>query len=65
MLHKISVPDMHCENCVKRINNALNETGIKFTVELESKTVTVDGCEHCLKTALGELEDLGFTPETI
>ena len=62
MLHKINVPDMHCENCVKRINNALNETGIKFSVDLESQTVTVDGCEHCLKTALSELEDLGFTP---
>ena len=62
MLHKINVPDMHCENCVKRINNALNETGIKFSVDLESKAVTVDGCEHCLKTALSELEDLGFTP---
>ncbi len=62
MLHKINVPDMHCENCVKRINNALTETGIKFSVQLENKTVTVDGCEHCLKTALSELEDLGFTP---
>jgi len=62
MLHKISVPDMHCEHCVKRINTALLETGIKFSVDLEAKTVTVDGCEHCLKTALTELEDLGFTP---
>ena len=37
-------------------------TGLKFTVSLENKTVTVDGCEHCLKTALSEIEDLGFTP---
>ena len=59
---KISVPDMHCENCVRRINNALNEAQIKFTVSLEEKTVTVDGCEHCVKTALTELENLGFTP---
>lgn len=63
MLHKISVPDMHCEKCVERINNALKETGIKFEVDLNTKNVTVDGCEHCLKTALSELEDLGFTPE--
>ena len=63
MIYNISVPDMHCENCVKRINNALNETGIKFSVNLETKTVEVDGCEHCLKTALQELEDLGFEPE--
>jgi len=63
MLHKISVPDIMCENCVKRIDNALKETGIKYEISLREKTVTVDGCEHCLKTALQELEDLGFTPE--
>ena len=65
MIYKISVPDMHCENCVKWINNALEEAGIKFSVSLEEKTVTVDGCEHCLSTALTELEDLGFSPEKI
>lgn len=62
MIYKISVSDIHCENCVKRINNALTDAGIKFSCELATKTVTVDGCEHCLKTALNELEDLGFTP---
>lgn len=63
MLYEIKVNDIHCENCVKRIVNALDETGIKFEVNLQDKTVTVDGCEHCLKTAMTELEDLGFTPE--
>ncbi len=65
MLHKISVPDMHCNRCVERIAKALDETGIKYTVSLEDKLVTVDGCDHCLNTALTELEDLGFTPEKI
>lgn len=59
----IQVPDMMCENCVKRITNALTEAELKFQVSLESKTVTIDGCEHCVATALSELEDLGFTPE--
>lgn len=63
MLHKIFVNDMHCERCVERINKALSETGINFEVDLKSQTVTVDGCEKCLKTALTELEDLGFTPQ--
>ena len=63
MIYNISVSDMHCVKCVERIENALKETGIKFTVSLEKQTVTVDGCEHCLKTALTELEDLGFTPK--
>ena len=65
MERKISVPDMHCENCVKRINNALNEAKLNFSVSLEEKTVTVSGCKHCLATAVTELEDLGFTPDVI
>ena len=59
----INVPDMMCQHCVQRITNALTEAQLKFTVSLESKSVTIDGCEHCLKTAVEELEDLGFTPE--
>ena len=62
MMKTIKVPDMMCENCVKRITNALNEAELKFNVSLADKTVTIDGCD-CLKTALEELEDLGFTPE--
>ena len=60
---KIAVPDMMCENCVKRITNALTEADLKFSVSLEENTVTIDGCENCVKTAVSELEDLGFTPE--
>ena len=59
----ISVPDMMCENCVKRITNALTEAELTFTVSLADKTVTIDGCQNCVKTAMGDLEDLGFTPE--
>ena len=61
-MFKISVPDMMCENCVKRITNALTEADLKFEVSLADKTVTIDGCQNCLKTAMSELEDLGFTP---
>lgn len=63
MIHKICVPDMHCENCVRRIHEALESAKLTHTVSLADKTVTVEGCEHCLKTALSELEDLGFTPQ--
>lgn len=59
----INVPDMMCENCVKRITNALSGADLKFQVSLEAKTVTIDGCENCVSTAVSELEDLGFTPE--
>ena len=37
----LRVPDMHCEKCVARITNALDGAGLKFSVSLEDKTVTV------------------------
>ena len=46
----ISVPDMMCENCVKRITNALTAAELKFSVSLDTKTVTVDGCGNCVKS---------------
>ena len=52
MMKTIKVPDMMCENCVKRITNALTEAELKFNISLADKTVTIDGCEHCLKTAM-------------
>ncbi len=62
MTKVISVPDMHCEKCEQRIQKALSEAGIDFEVSLKEKTIKINGCEHCLSTALNELEDLGFTP---
>ena len=56
----LSVPDMHCQHCVKRITDALNEAKLKFSVSLDEKTVTIDGCEHCVATAIEALDDLGF-----
>lgn len=56
----IKVPDMHCEKCVERITKILTEEGLDFKVSLEDKTVTVNGCEHCVKTAAEALDDLGF-----
>ena len=56
----IKVADMHCEKCVARITNLLTEEGLDFSVSLENKTVTINGCEHCVKTAVDALDDLGF-----
>ena len=56
----IKVADMHCEKCVERITKLLTEEGLKFEVNLANQTVTIDGCDHCVKTALEALDDLGF-----
>ena len=56
----LQVPDMHCEMCVKRITNALTSANLNFSVSLEDKTVKIDGNENAVKTAISELNDLGF-----
>lgn len=56
----IKVADMHCEKCVARITKLLTEEGLDFSVSLEDKSVTINGCQHCVKTALEALDDLGF-----
>ena len=38
----IKVPDMMCENCVKRITNALTAAELTFRVDLAAKNVTID-----------------------
>ena len=59
----IKVPDMMCTHRVERITNALTAADLTFTVSLEEKAVTIDGCQNCVQTAVSELEDLGFSPE--
>lgn len=59
----IKVPDMHCQNCVRRITEALSNANITAKVDLENQCVTVEGCEHCFKKAFDEIYDLGFSPE--
>ena len=57
----LEVPEMHCHKCVERITKALEEDKLSFTVSLENKTVSIDGCQSCANTAISTLEDLGFT----
>lgn len=57
----LKVPEMHCERCVARITEALQKDGLKFEVNLADQTVTIDGCDHCVATAVETLDDLGFS----
>jgi len=57
---ELKVSNMHCENCVKRITGALTKAKLDFTVSLADKTVTIEGDETAVKTAITELDDLGF-----
>jgi len=57
----LKVEEMHCNACVDRITKALAAADLKFSVSLEEKKVSIDGCDHCVKTAIDELDDLGFT----
>lgn len=54
--------DMMCDHCVSRINTALTEAKLEHKVDLETKTVTIEGCENCGTKAAEILDGLGFTP---
>ena len=56
----INVEGMHGGKCVESITKAIEEAKLDFQVSLEDKTVTVEGCGQCVKTALEILDDLGF-----
>ncbi len=56
----IKAEEMHCEKCVERISKAMAGAGLDFEVNLAEKTVAINGCEHCVKSALEILDDLGF-----
>lgn len=56
----LQVPDMHCENCVRRITEALTREGLTFQVNLDQKTVRVDGDAQAVAAAVEALDDLGF-----
>ena len=56
----LKAEDMHCNKCVESIDKALNAADIKHEINLEEKTVSIDGCDSCLKKAVEILDDLGF-----
>lgn len=53
--------EMMCNHCVSRITTALSEAELEHKVNLEDKTVTVEGCENCAEKAVEILDDLGFS----
>ena len=34
-----------------------------LVIDEEAKTVTINGCENCVKTAVEELDDIGFSAQ--
>ena len=54
--------EMMCDHCVSRINTALNEAKIAHSVDLASKTVTIEHEAEDAAKAAEILDDLGFTP---
>ena len=57
---ELKIPNMRCENCVKRITSALNEAKLDFSVSLRDQTVSVEGDESAVNAAVSSLEDIGF-----
>ncbi len=55
------VEGMHCQGCVRRVNEAMKALGIQAEVSLEAGTVKVDSTDEAvLLKAKDAIEDLGF-----
>ncbi|MEF9962516.1 MAG: cation transporter [Erysipelotrichaceae bacterium] len=61
MKQLILVSDMNCENCAKKISDALSETRVDFEVILDSKTVVVNGDNDMAAVARRTINEAGFT----
>ncbi len=56
----LSVPDMSCQHCVKRIREELERQGIKkFRIDLEKGTVAVETDD--IEQVLLALDDIGYS----
>ena len=60
---ELKVPDMRCENCVKRITIALNDLNLNFSVSLQDKVVSIEGDENAVNAAIDALDEIGFETE--
>lgn len=59
--HILMVSDMACENCAKKIENALKQTRVDFEVNLEQKAVIVYGDADMINVAKKTISDIDFT----
>ncbi len=57
----ILIEDMACEHCAAKIDRALAETSIKYTVDLQRKAVIVDGTQDDVMKARAVIDEIGFT----
>lgn len=57
----ILVEDMNCEHCAAKIENALAETALKYTVDLSRKAVIIEGTQDDVMKARGVIDEIGFT----
>lgn len=59
----LNIEGMRCEGCVARIEKALGAAGITHKVDLNTKTVEVEGGDAVIAKTMEEIEDLGFGVE--
>lgn len=55
-----TIPDMSCGHCKAAIETALSKAGGLASVDLASKTVTVEGLDRA--AALAAIRDAGYEP---
>lgn len=61
MKHIIFVKDMNCAKCVERISRELDNTRVKYDIDLENKSIAVEGSNDIVYAAKQAIAQAGYT----
>lgn len=66
-MYKFKVDNIHCEGCIKRIKNILdNYNNLKYDITLENKILTLQTDDENLVTEIkNKLQELDFNLEAV
>lgn len=59
--HIVFVKGMTCEKCVERISNQLDNTRVKYTINLADRSVKIVGDNDALHAAKIAINNAGYT----
>ncbi len=58
--HILFIPDMNCQNCVNHIKDELDNTRVTYEINLETKTVVVEGDNDAINAAKSAINHAGY-----
>lgn len=58
--HILFVDGMHCQNCVRKISDALDHVSVNYEVKLEQGSVVINGSNDAIRAAKNAITQAGY-----